>query len=108
SAALTVAAPVSHPVDVTISGLVPNTVKTQEAVLAELRAAFLRLGRVAGSDQPRSNMPYLATPATFSLSWIYQAVANADGVLSFDLLAPTVDTALQIGETATLGTVRFV
>lgn len=107
SAAITVAAPVAHPIDVTIANLFPNTVETQEAVLAELRATFLRVSRVAGSNQPRSGMPFLATPATFSLAWVYQAISNAEGVVSFDLVAPIADTALQPGETATIGNVTF-
>lgn len=106
-AILTVAAPVPHTVNVAISNLVPNTIATQEAVRDELRAAFLRLGRVSGSDSVHGGMPYLASPATFSLSWIYQSVANAAGVTSFDLTAPTIDTVLATGETAVLGSVTF-
>lgn len=106
-AILTVAAPVPVAVDITIDNLSPNTVDTQEAILQELRAAFLRLGRVAGSDTVHGGMPFLASPAEFSLSWIYQAVANAAGVMSFDLVAPNADTALAPGQTAVLGTVTF-
>lgn len=107
SASITVAAPVPRTVDVTISNLIPNTTDTQEAILNELRAAFLRVGRVSGNNAPRSSMPYLATPAGFSLSWIYQAIANAAGVTSFDLVGGS-DTFLYPGETAVLGTVAFV
>ncbi|MBR0871208.1 baseplate J/gp47 family protein [Bradyrhizobium tropiciagri] len=105
-AIVTVSAPVAHPIDVTISNLVPNTVTVQEAILTELRAAFLRLGRVSGSDTQHGGMPFLATPASFSLSWIYQAIANASGVESFDLPL-TADADLASGETATLGSVTF-
>jgi uncharacterized phage protein gp47/JayE len=108
SAVVSVAAPAANPINITIDNLVPDTVLTREAVAAELRAAFLRLGRVAGNDTPHSGMPFLATPATFSLSWIYQAVANAPGVISFDLVAPAADTVLPVGRTATLGTLTFV
>jgi uncharacterized phage protein gp47/JayE len=107
-AILTVAAPVAHPINITIDNLIiPDTPATREAVLDELREAFLRLGRVAGSDTVHGGMPFLASPAQFSLAWIYQAIANATGVTSFDLTAPTGETTLAIGETATLGTVTF-
>lgn len=107
-AILTLAAPVAHPIDVAIDNLVPDTTATREAILQELREAILRLGRVAGSDTAHGGMPFLASPAQFPLAWIYQAVANATGVTSFDLSAPAADTALAVGETATLGTVTFV
>jgi len=104
---LTVAAPVSHPVSITIDNLTPDNTDTREAILLELRAAFLRLGRVAGTDSVHGGMPFLASPASFSLSWVYQAIANAAGVESFDLIAPVADTTLAVGETATLATVTF-
>lgn len=107
TAAIKVAAPIPHAINVTISNLVPNTVDTQEAILNELRAAFLRLGRVAGQNEPRSGMPYLATPAGFPLAWIYQAVSNASGVISFDLPS-NADATLLVGETAVLGNVTFI
>jgi uncharacterized phage protein gp47/JayE len=105
---LSVAAPVAHPIDITIGNLVPDTTTTREAVLDELRATFLRLGRVAGQDTAHGGMPFLATSASFSLSWIYQAIANASGVDSFDLVAPVADNPLAVTETATLGIVSFV
>lgn len=108
SAVVTVSAPVANAIDVSIDNLVPDTTATREAIANELRAAFLRLRRVAGHDTPHGGMPFLATPATFSLSWIYQAVANASGVESFDLFAPTIDTPLQPGETAVLGNITFM
>jgi hypothetical protein len=67
------------PTDVVISGLSPNRTDVREAVLAELRATFVRLSRVAGIDAQFASMPYLAYPTSFSRSWIWQAVANATG-----------------------------
>lgn len=107
SAIVTVAAPVAHPINVTIDNLVPFTVPVQNAIVAELGAAFLRHSRVAGQDTTHGGMPFLATPATFGMEWIYQAISNADGVESFDLIAPVADTVLQVGETATLGAIAF-
>lgn len=107
-AIVTVAAAQPVPVDITISGLQPNTTAVQEAVLAELRAAFRRNARVAGSDQEIGNMDYLAKPTTFSRSWIWQAVANATGEQRHEITAPAADVVLISGQMATLGNVSFV
>lgn len=107
-ALVSVAKPVAVMVNVVIAGLAPNTTDVREAVLAELRDTFRRLSRVAGTDREISNMPYLAYPASFSRSWIWQAVANATGEQRHELQAPTADIPLQPGERAVLGTVTFV
>ncbi len=107
-AIVTVQAPVATAINITIAGLTPDNTATREAVLAELRAAFRRLSRVAGGDTPHGGMPFLATPTSFDLAWVYQAVANAVGVTGFDLTAPATDTVILTGHMATLGTVTFV
>jgi len=106
-ALVTVAAPVPRPIDMSFANVMPDTVTVREAILAEVRAAFLRLGRVAGQDTVHGGMPFLASPATFSLAWIYQAAANAAGVGAFDLTFPVVDTPLAVGETAVPGNISF-
>lgn len=106
-AKVTVAAPVAVPVNVTIEGLQPNTTAVQEAVLAELRDTFQRLSRPAGIDDSFGSMPYLASPFSFSLSWIWQAVANATGEQRHKITSPSNDVALSPGQMATLGTVTF-
>lgn len=106
-ARVTVAAPIAVPVNVTISGLQPNTTDVQGAVVAELQDTFIRLSRVAGIDTNFGNMPYLAYPTSFSLSWIWQAVANATGEQRHKIVAPAADIALFPGQMATLGTVTF-
>jgi uncharacterized phage protein gp47/JayE len=107
-ALVTVAAPIAHPVDITISGLKPNTSAEQQLVLSELRDAFRRLARVAGSDSEIGGMPYLASPTSFSRSWIWQAVSNATGEVRHAITAPSADIALSPAEMATLGNVSFV
>lgn len=106
-AVVTVQAPVAVPVDIMISGLQPDNAAVRDSVTAELRAAFQRLARVAGSDQNISGMPYLAYPTSFSCSWIWQAVANASGEQRHSIAAPAADIALTAGQMATLGTVTF-
>jgi uncharacterized phage protein gp47/JayE len=107
-AVVTVAAPVAVPVDITISGLTPNTIDVQEAVRAELQDMFKRLSRVAGNDTQYGSMPYLAYPTSFSRSWIWQAIANATGEQRSILNSPSDDVALQAGQMATLGNITFV
>lgn len=107
-AKVTVAAPIAVPINVTIAGLVPNRTDVQEAALAELRATFRRLSRVAGTDAQLGGMDYLAYPTSFSRSWLWQAVANATGEQRHAITSPAADQALNPGEMATLGTVSFV
>lgn len=107
-AIVTVQAPAPHIVDVMISGLTPDTTTLREAVLAELREAFPRLGRVAGNDTVHGGMPFLATPFVFPRAWIWQAVGNAGGLVSDAITLPSIDTALIAGEIPVLGTVSFV
>ncbi|UPT85181.1 baseplate J/gp47 family protein [Bradyrhizobium barranii subsp. apii] len=107
-AKVTIAAPQAVPVDITIAGLSPNTSEVQEAVLAELRDTFFRLSRPAGNDDAFGSMPYLASPFSFSLSWIWQAVANATGEQRHRIASPSADQALLSGQMAVLGTVTFI
>ncbi len=106
-ASVTVSAPVARVVDVSVAGLSPNTSAVQAAVTAELSSAFRRLSRVAGGDVAIGAMPYLASPTSFSRSWIWQAVANASGEDRHILSTPTSDTALSAGEIATIGEIAF-
>jgi uncharacterized phage protein gp47/JayE len=107
-ATVTVAAPVAVPINVTISGLVPNTTAVQQAVTLELRDAFRRLSRVAGIDRVIGGLDYLAYPTSFSRSWIWQAVANASGEQRHAITLPSGDITLAPGQIATLGTITFV
>lgn len=106
-ATVTVAAPTAHAIDITVTGLTPDTPAVREAVLAELRDAFLRHSIVAGGDTPIGGMPYLAIPQSFSRSWAWQAVANASGEERHAITAPSADVVLSAGEIATLGNVTF-
>jgi uncharacterized phage protein gp47/JayE len=106
-ALVSVAAPAALPIPIKIQDLEPNTTTVQEAVLAEIREAFLRLGRVAGNDAPHAGMPYLATPYSFSLSWIWQAVANATGETRHRIILPAADVIVPTGQIPVPGTVTF-
>lgn len=106
-AVVTVSPPTPVPIDVVIEGLSPDTLAVREAVQSELRATFRRLSRVAGNDAGHSAMPYLAAPATFSRSWLWQAIANAAGEERHVVVEPEADVSLAAGEIAVLGTVTF-
>lgn len=106
-AVVQVSPPVARVVNVVIDGLMPSTVAVQNAVKDELRSAFRRLSRVAGTDVEIGGMPYLASPATFSRSWIWQAIANATGEERHEVTSPAADIELERTEIATLGTVTF-
>lgn len=107
-AIVSIVAPEPVPVDITVKGLSPDTSAVREEVLAELREAFRRLSRVAGTDTVHGGMPFLATPASFSRSWIWQAVANAAGEARHEITIPAADIALEPGQIATLGDVTFI
>ncbi|WP_438278070.1 baseplate J/gp47 family protein [Nitrobacter sp.] len=106
-ALVTIAAPVAVPVDTVIAGLSPDTAAVRSAVVAELKDAFFRKSRVAGNDSAFDSMPYLASPTSFSRSWIWQAVANASGEERHGISLPAGDVALVAGQIATLGAVNF-
>lgn len=106
-AALTVSAPNARVIDVVIGGLSPNTPTVQEAVRAELAAAIRRRGRVAGSDEAFASMPYLASPLSFSRSWLWQAAANATGEQAHTVAAPAADISIPVGSIPVLGSVTF-
>jgi len=106
-AIVTVAAPSAVSIDVVIDGFEPDTVEAREQAKASLREAFLRLGRVAGGDTAVGGMPFLATPFSFSRSWIWQAVANASGEERHSITTPGSDVALSAGQIPVLGNVTF-
>ena len=107
-AIVAVEAPRPRVIDVQIASMTPDSVATREAAVAALRASFARLSRVAGQDINTASMPYLARPAVFSRSWLWQTIANAAGEESHRLNLPVVDVQLLPGEIAVLGTVTFV
>jgi uncharacterized phage protein gp47/JayE len=105
---VTVSAPTAVQIDVIIQGLSPDTTAVREAVRAELRDTFQRLSKVSGSDTPHPAMPWLATPQTFSRSWVWQAVANATGEERHVILQPSADVVIAAGSMAVLGSVDFL
>jgi uncharacterized phage protein gp47/JayE len=99
--------PQAVPVNVTISGLSPSTPEVRLAIQQALVAMFAYNGRVSGLSGAHPSMTFLATPATFSRSWIWQAVANATGEERHRVTLPAADVPLAEGQIATLGTLYF-
>lgn len=95
------------PVDMVFSGLSPNTPEVQQAVAAEIATIFFRNSRVAGDAEPHPSMPFLCVPEVFSLSWLWQAAANASGERRHVLVTPAADIALASGQTAVPGSLLF-
>lgn len=96
-----VQAAVSQPVPIEIDELKPNLVGVRNVIRDELRATFRRRGVVAGADTPHPAMPFLATPQSFSRSWIGQAIANAAGEDRHDLILPAGNATVAAGSIAT-------
>ncbi|MET3892771.1 putative phage protein gp47/JayE [Bosea sp. OAE506] len=99
--------PQAVPVHVTVQNLAPDTPEVRQAVAAEIATSFFVNSRVAGLATPHPSMPFLATPAAFSRSWIWQAVANASGEESHSITAPATNITLTAGQTAVPGTLTF-
>ncbi len=94
-------------VNLTVSGLTPNTTAVQEAVAAEQLAAFRRNGRVAGNDSYFPAMPYLAYPASYALQWLWGALNDAIGEQQAVLVAPAASVVLTAGQIPVLGTITY-
>lgn len=99
-----VSAPVSAPVDFTITGLgSANTSANQAAITAALQGMFLSLGYVGGTLNPVTMEPWAAiTPS----AW-YEAIASGPGVSVFNVASPTAALTPTTGQLNVLGTVTF-
>jgi len=92
-----VAAPVPDVVDVTISGLSPDTTAIRDAIRAELADLFRRNARVST----------LTEPYTLYRSKLIEAISAAAGEDHHELTAPADDVEVETGHIPVLGTVSF-
>lgn len=99
--------PVPVAIPVTLAGVLPATPEVQAAIASEIAATFARQSRPAGLSAPHPSMPFLATPASFSRSWIWQAAANASGEERHSVTLPAADVALTEGQVAVPGAITF-
>jgi uncharacterized phage protein gp47/JayE len=87
-----VAAPIAKRLDITVTGLSPNTAAVRAAVLAELEDLFRRDSEPGG---------------TMRVSRIWEAVSIASGESFHRITSPSVDQTAATGRMWVLGTVTF-
>ena len=97
-AELEVLAPVAYPVAVTISGLAADTETVRAAIRASLETMFAA----------RARPGVAVSPATFSRSWIAEAISAALGEDRHVLTVPAADITLSDGSIPVLGTITYV
>ena len=93
TANVVVVAPTVQAINITITGLTPDTAAIRAAVQAELTDALLANGSPGG---------------TIRLSWLYEAVSRASGERYHRVTVPSADVVLAAGALPKLGTVTFV
>lgn len=104
AAGLVVQAPVAQPINVTITGLSPNTQPVKDEITREL-AAMIRRRAVPGSFEE---------PFTFSRSWLSEAIAMSTGEDKHSLTLPAADILFQAAapgdppRIATLGSLTWL
>ena len=87
-----VVGPAPYPIDVTIIGLQPNTIETQQAIAAALADILLASGEPGGVVYP---------------SQLYDAVLSTPGVVEFTISVPSLPVQLPSGNLPVLGTLTF-
>lgn len=90
-------APIPLPVDVTISGLKPDTLDVRRSVEEEIVATFVDRGEVGTSRA-----------VGFSRSWIDEAISRATGEDRHELVAPVSTILATAGYLPVLGSVDYV
>lgn len=97
AAIVTVAAPTPKPIAMTIA-LSPNNSAVQTAVQAELADLFRREARPGDAVFGYGTIP---------LSHIREAISTAAGELDHNVVSPTANVTVTVGEIATLGTITW-
>jgi uncharacterized phage protein gp47/JayE len=101
SAEIHAVAPVPYPVNVQIASLDPDTPAVRDAISTELAAGFIRRAIPGDSDGE-----------LFSRSWVDEAISNAAGHVSHQLVLPAADVTVGLTtgglpQIPVLGTVTF-
>lgn len=92
-----VAAPDALPIDITVSGLSPDTTAVRNAIRDELKSMFRRTSRVST----------LSDPFTLYRSKIIEAISIATDEDHHTLATPDTDTSIETGKIAVLGELTF-
>ncbi|SCM73345.1 Baseplate J-like protein [uncultured Pleomorphomonas sp.] len=103
---ISVVAPVPQAVDITVTGLTPNTESVRSAIADELAALF---APDADGASPRGRMRPGTADEDFTLSrsWIGEAVSQAVGEKRHVLTAPAADLTFAAGQYPVLGTITY-
>lgn len=96
-AVVDVSAPTPVAINITIGGLSPDTASVRDAIILELRDLFRRQVRVST----------LSDPFTLYRSKIVEAISTAGAEDHHNLVAPSDDVSMSVGQLAVLGTVTF-
>lgn len=87
-----------HAIDITISGLANDNPTVRQEITAELADMFDERAAVALPGES----------ATFSRSWIAEAISRATGEERHVLVSPAADVALSAGDLPVLGTIGYL
>jgi len=94
-----VAAPTPSSINVTISGLIPDTPSMRDSVMAELKAMFMR----------RAEPASITEPTVFARAWLDEAISMAPGWSRHLITVPPGDVTVSTpGAIPMLGTVTFM
>ena len=98
TATVIVQAPVSTCIDVSVSGIYPDTLAIRASATLELRSVFRRMA------QP--GIP--GAPFILRKSWLDQAVSNASGQNFHEIVTPSADVSFGSGQMPCLRNVTFI
>lgn len=89
--------PTADCIDVVIRDLAPDTQAVRESVAAELHALFRNTAEPGLPERP----------FVLPVAWLWQAVSNATGEISHQIVAPATDLTFPAGVMPCLQSVRF-
>lgn len=98
TASVFVQAPIADCIDIVVKGLNPDTQAVREAVGAELASLFRKMAQPGLPDDP----------FILRQSWLWQAVGNASGERSHQVVAPASDLTFGVGVMPCLRSVKFI
>jgi len=99
TARVTVVAPDAQTVNITVSGLYPNTTDTRAAVQAEIEAVF--------AEHAQPALPN--TAFAFERRWLDAALDRAIGVVRATMISPSADLIFTTGgQMPVLGSISFI
>lgn len=90
-------APTAQPINIALSGILPDSTQMRQTVANQLAAAVATATAVSTTSDPY----------TLPVGVLYQALATTPGLKAFTLAAPTADIAITAGSFAFVNSVAF-